>query len=50
MNSRVGILGDLHSEDLRLKVALDFFEKSQVDFIVCTGDIADGRGNIDKSC
>ncbi len=50
MNSRVGILGDLHSEDLRLKVALDFFEKSQVDVIVCTGDIADGRGNIDKSC
>ena len=26
MNGRVGILGDLHSEDLRLKVALDFFE------------------------
>ena len=50
MNGRVGILGDLHSEDLRLKVALEFFEKSQVDFIVCTGDIADGRGNIDKSC
>ena len=50
MNGRVGIIGDLHSEDRRLKAVLDFFEKSQVDSIVCTGDIADGRGNIDRSC
>lgn len=50
MNQRIGILGDVHAEDLRLKAALSFFEKSRVDLVICTGDISDGCGDINLSC
>jgi len=50
LNNRIGIIGDVHSENLRLERAIDFLIKNQVDLVICTGDIADGRGDINKSC
>ena len=50
MNNRIGIIGDVHAEAERLELAIEFFLKTQMDLIVCTGDIADGRGDINKSC
>jgi predicted phosphodiesterase len=48
--NRLGIIGDLHSEHGRLEVVLDWFATQQIDAVVCTGDIADGRGCINRSC
>lgn len=46
---QLGVIGDLHSEDIRLKQALEFLENEGVCDIICTGDIADGRGCADTS-
>jgi predicted phosphodiesterase len=48
--NRLGIIGDLHGEHERLEIALDWFATQQIDMVVCTGDIADGRGCINRSC
>ena len=47
---RIGIIGDVHAEHQRLETALDFFEKKEVDLLLCTGDLADGRGDLDVCC
>ena len=47
---RLGVIGDLHGEDRRLAGVLEWFFGQQVDALVCTGDIADGRGCINRSC
>lgn len=47
---RLGVIGDLHGEDGRLDAVLDWFYGQSVDALVCTGDIADGRGCINRSC
>ncbi len=47
---RLGVIGDLHGEDQRLDVVIEWFSGQQVDALVCTGDIADGRGCINRSC
>ena len=47
---RLGVIGDLHGEDRRLDVVIEWFSGQQVDALVCTGDIADGRGCINRSC
>tara|TARA_B100000900_G_scaffold392464_1_gene387969 strand:- start:723 stop:1463 length:741 start_codon:yes stop_codon:yes gene_type:complete len=46
---KIGIIGDVHSEHGRLRRALDWLEQQSVDAIVCTGDVADGRGCIEQS-
>ena len=48
MPSRFGLVGDVHAEDHFLAAALDHFERERVDGILCVGDIADGRGNVDR--
>jgi predicted phosphodiesterase len=48
--SRFGIIGDVHAEDQRLALALDFFEGQALDAILCVGDIADGRGSLSETC
>lgn len=48
--TRVGVIGDPHSEHTRLAGVLDWFAGQRVDCLVCTGDIADGRGSIDRCC
>jgi predicted phosphodiesterase len=45
----LGVIGDLHAEDIRLGQALEFLENEGVRDIICTGDIADGRGCADTS-
>ena len=47
---RIGIIGDVHAEHRRLETALDLFEKKKVDLLLCTGDLADGRGDLDACC
>ena len=47
---QIGIIGDVHAEDLRLRVALDFLREYEVDAILCTGDLPDGRGDLDMCC
>jgi putative phosphoesterase len=47
---RVGVIGDIHAETIRLEIALDFLHKEQVDCILCVGDIVDGRGDVDGCC
>ncbi len=46
---QLGVIGDLHSEDVRLRQALDFLSNEGTCDIICTGDIADGRGCVDTS-
>ena len=48
MIEKIGIIGDLHSEHRRLQQALDWLERRAVDAVICTGDIADGRGCIEE--
>ncbi|MEZ5559367.1 MAG: metallophosphoesterase family protein [Pseudomonadales bacterium] len=50
MIRRLGIIGDLHGEHERLETALDWFAGRKLDALVCTGDVADGRGCINRSC
>ena len=50
MNKKIGIIGDVHAEDVSLALVIDWFDKKSVDAIICTGDIADGPGDIDMAC
>ena len=47
---RIGIIGDVHAEHSRLHMALRLLEDEQVDCVLCTGDLADGRGDLDACC
>jgi predicted phosphodiesterase len=50
MIRRLGVIGDLHGEHQRLERLLDWFAGQAVDALVCTGDVADGRGCLNRSC
>ncbi|WUI00394.1 metallophosphatase family protein [Spirillospora sp. NBC_00431] len=47
---RLGILGDVHCDDVVLAQAIERVRTARVDEIVCVGDIADGRGSFDNCC
>ena len=47
---RLGLIGDVHAEDERLLVALQALTKERVDRILCSGNIVDGRGDVDRTC
>ena len=47
---RIGLIGDVHQEDLALGWALGLLQDEGVDLIVCVGDIADGFGDLDTCC
>jgi predicted phosphodiesterase len=47
---RFGLIGDVHAEDERLRVALDALRSEAVDEIFCTGDLVDGHGDVDRAC
>lgn len=47
---RIGLIGDVHQEDLALAWALGLLQDEAVDLIVCVGDIADGFGDLDTCC
>ena len=46
----LGVVGDVHAEHQRLEVALNLFARQRVDAVICTGDLADGPGNVDTCC
>ena len=46
---RIGLIGDVHSEDDRLALAIEFLQQFDLCEILCTGDIADGPGCPDTS-
>lgn len=45
---RLGLIGDVHSEDELLARTLDELAAAKVDTILCTGDLVDGRGSVDR--
>ena len=47
---RIGLIGDVHAEHDRLAQALNFLQSAKVDVILCTGDLPDGRGDLDRCC
>jgi predicted phosphodiesterase len=46
---KIGLIGDVHSEDGRLALAIEFLQQFDLCDILCTGDIADGPGCPDTS-
>jgi predicted phosphodiesterase len=48
--ARLGLLGDLHAEDAALDLALRVFADEGVDRVLSVGDVADGRGSVDRCC
>src|SRR5678810_334167 len=48
--ARAGLIGDVHAEDELLELALDYFEKQNVEHVLCTGDVADGAGSVVRCC
>lgn len=47
---RVGVLGDVHTEDRALDAALRFFATQSLDAVLCVGDIVDGPGDAERTC
>ena len=49
---RLGLIGDVHAEDERLRVALGHLalRSGGVDRILCTGNVVDGPGDVDRAC
>ena len=48
--TRAGLIGDVHAEDELLELALDYFEKQNIEHVLCTGDVADGVGSVVRCC
>jgi predicted phosphodiesterase len=47
---RIGVIGDIHAEDVYLGRAIATLDSHGVDAIVATGDIPDGAGSVDACC
>ncbi len=45
---KVGVIGDVHAEDKILENIINFLDKMDFDVILCTGDIVDGQGDVNK--
>jgi len=50
MLRRLGLIGDIHAEDVLLERALNFLEARKLEIIATTGDLADGNGSVNKCC
>lgn len=48
--SRVGVIGDVHCEDELLERLLVHFDRVRLDAVLCVGDLADGHGDINRTC
>ena len=48
--TRLGLIGDVHAEDEALKLVIEDLERRGVDAILCAGDVADGAGDINRTC
>lgn len=47
---KLGLLGDIHAEDVRLAAALAIFRREHVDQVLFVGDVVDGEGDVDRCC
>lgn len=47
---RVGVIGDVHCEDEKLRIALRHFASMRVDAVLAVGDIVDGQGDVNRAC
>lgn len=47
---RVGVVGDVHTEDAALATALSFFATQSLDAVLCVGDVLDGHGDAERTC
>lgn len=47
---RLGLVGDVHAEHDRLSVALSVLARERVARVLCTGDLVDGHGDVDRVC
>src|SRR5262245_37438416 len=47
---RIGLIGDIHCEDVRLEAALGHLTKLGVDRICAVGDLVDGWGDPNRCC
>lgn len=45
---RLGIIGDVHAEDDALTLAIEHLLDAGVDALLCTGDLADGPGDLER--
>lgn len=50
LEGRVFVIGDVHAEDETLESAIAFARAQGASAILCVGDIADGRGDLERSC
>ena len=48
--SRVAVVGDIHAQDQQLATALRSISRLSVDAILCTGDVVDGHGSVERCC
>jgi putative phosphoesterase len=46
---RIGVLGDIHCEDIRLATALEFLQSQSLDLICAVGDLVDGPGDPNRT-
>ena len=46
---RIGALGDVHTEDVAVERALEFFARRELDAVLCVGDIVDGLGDVERT-
>jgi putative phosphoesterase len=51
--SRIGLIGDVHTEYARLRAAVAHLRSLEVDLMICTGDVPDGPStpaDVDRCC
>lgn len=47
---RLGLIGDVHAEDERLRLAIAHLAREKVDHVLCVGNLVDGHGDVDLTC
>lgn len=47
---RLGFIPDVHCEDEYLAIAIEYLQREGCDALLCVGDLADGRGDLNRVC
>ena len=47
-SNRIAVIGDIHAQHQELEIVVDFFRKKEISTVLCTGDIVDGDGDVNK--
>lgn len=48
INGPVGLIGDIHAEDTKLAHVITYLHAHNIRTILCTGDITDGSGDVNR--